>query len=126
MMHTETHPQSLTTVQLIKELDHNLMGVLPAGTDFRIEDWWDHLTGGSWMNAKSNPAALMYAIRSAVMQIPIDDEVVYGKIGIYGVLVHVSELPDPTDSLDVNCDLHGWQGKGQCPECLEPTIEAST
>lgn len=125
-MHTETHPKALQTVQLPQATMHNLMGVLPAGTDYQIEDWWDHLTGGSWMDAEGNMAACAYAFRSGLKGLPIDDEVVYGKIRGYGVLIHVSELPDPTDSLDVNCGLHGWQGKGQCPECLEPTIEEST
>jgi hypothetical protein len=63
-----------------------------AGEKYRIEDYWDRLGQGSWMFCEGNPACLMYAMRSAMEQLPTDDEVVYGKIGAFGHLVHVSEL----------------------------------
>jgi hypothetical protein len=64
-----------------------------AQMDFRVEDWWDVMTGGSWMFADGNPAAMNYAIRSASV-LPLDNEVVYGKDTATGLghLVHVSEL----------------------------------
>jgi hypothetical protein len=45
------------------------------------------LSDGNW-------AAMHYALRSALVEpmLPIDDEVVYGKIGAFGHIVHVSEL----------------------------------
>lgn len=58
---------------------------------FHIEDYWDRVAGKSWMDCAGNLAALMYAIR-ATKSLPIDDEVLYGKIGPFGHLVHVSEL----------------------------------
>lgn len=63
-----------------------------GGTWVRVEDWWDHLTGKSWMFSDGNPAAIIYALRT-VGTAPIDDEVLYAKHenGL-GVLVHVSEL----------------------------------
>jgi hypothetical protein len=59
---------------------------------FRIEDWWDRVSGGSWMSAQGNPAALIYAMRSAG-KFPADDEVLYGKdFQGMGHLLHVSEV----------------------------------
>ena len=85
-MHKESHPLAGKTVKI-------KTGQL-AGAEYRIEDWWDLLTGGSWGDAQGNPAAMKYAFRSAVTDLPMDDEVVYGKIGCLGHLVHVNELGD--------------------------------
>lgn len=63
-----------------------------AGREFLIEDWWDRVAGKSWMHCDGNPACLTYAITLPVP--PLDDEVVYGKIGAFGVLVHVSFLTE--------------------------------
>lgn len=63
-----------------------------ATYDFRIEDWWDRIAGRSWKVCDGNPACLDYAIRAGFERLPIDDEVVYGKIGLIGKLVHVSQL----------------------------------
>ena len=82
MRHSERHPQAGQTIKV---------DIGNGPVDFRLEDWWDHLTGGSWMDAVGNPAALNYAMRSA-LTLPIDDEVVYGKIGALGYLVHTSEF----------------------------------
>ena len=90
-MHSESHPLAGQTVTLSNAADP-VRGVVVSGEEFRIEDYWDKLTGGSWMFAEGNPAALQYAFRSGVCGLPVDDEVVYGKIGPYGHLVHVSEL----------------------------------
>ena len=66
-----------------------------GGQDFVVEDWWDRLTGTSWMFAQGNPACLVYATRTAFSTIPIpdDDEVLYGhtKDGL-GHLVHITEI----------------------------------
>ena len=61
-----------------------------GGSDFVVEDWWDRLTGVSWMFSDGNPACLVYAIRS--VGLPIDNEVLYGKVGHFGHLVHISEI----------------------------------
>lgn len=57
--------------------------------EYRIEDWWDRVSGGSWMFADGNPACLVYAMRTAG-RTPINNEVVYGD----GMLVHVSEIKE--------------------------------
>lgn len=64
------------------------------GAEFQVEDWWDTLTGGSWMNADGNPAAMGYAMRAGMGGLPLDNEVVYGKIGALGYLIHVSEIEE--------------------------------
>lgn len=74
----------------------------PAGEyDFVVEDYWDRLTGKSWMFSDGNPAALVYAMRTGMAPDPtaiplFDDEVLYGKIGNLGHLVHVCELLEDT------------------------------
>jgi len=51
------------------------------------------------MDANGNPAALMFAIRSARADLPTDDEVVYGKIGNFGHIIHTSELGEVVTDL---------------------------
>jgi len=53
--------------------------------------------GKSWMHADGNWAALHYAQRSGLTGLPIDNEVVYGKIDSLGHVVHVSELGELAD-----------------------------
>jgi hypothetical protein len=67
------------------------------GTEIRVEDYWDRVTGGSWMFAEGNPAALNYAVRAAVAGLPTDNEVVYGKVDSLGHIVHVSELGEAAE-----------------------------
>ena len=63
------------------------------GSEYRLEDWWANVSGGSWMEANGNPAAIKYAFRIGfATNPPADDEVVYGKVGLYGHLIHVSEI----------------------------------
>lgn len=60
--------------------------------NFDLEDWQDRVYNGqSWMNADGNPAALLYAMRAAL---PLDNDVVYGKINGLGAMMHSSELRD--------------------------------
>ena len=91
-IHSEPHPLSGRTVRLSPTVPPAPNGQTMAGADFVVEDWWDRVSGSSWMDAIGNPAAMIYAIRSGVMMIPLDDEVVYGKVDGLGHLVHVSEL----------------------------------
>lgn len=73
-----------------------------GGKTYRVEDYWDRVSGGSWMYANGNPAALQYAVRS--VGIPIDDEVLYGKIGDLGYLVHVSEIATDADAAQAGAE----------------------
>lgn len=82
----DPHPLAGQTVKL-KQSD-------PVGEPFKftIEDWWVRVSGKSWMHCTGNPGCIQYAVRSSVEHLPLDDEVLYGKIGGLGYLVHVSEL----------------------------------
>lgn len=65
------------------------------GNDFIVEDWWQNLSGESWMTSDWNPVLIEYSARVAMKNLPIDDEVLYGKIDSTGYLYHVSELELP-------------------------------
>lgn len=93
MMHEESHPLAGATVRLNDSTTDLHRSLVVAGKEYYIQDWWDKLTGGSWMFADENPAAMCYAMRTGMGgTVPTDNEVVYGKIGSLGHLVHVSEL----------------------------------
>jgi hypothetical protein len=61
---------------------------------YEVEDWWDHLAGNSpyAMEFLGNWACKNYIARVAARGLPQDDEVLYGKIGGLGHLVHLSEI----------------------------------
>ena len=63
------------------------------GKEYWVEDWWENVGGGSWMFANGNPACMKYAVRAGLKDnLPTDDNVLYGKIGSLGELIHISEL----------------------------------
>lgn len=82
-VHQHAHPLAGQSVQV--------KGGFFAGQTYLIEDWWDRVAGRSWMVSDGNPACIEYAMTSFGK--PIDDEVVYGKIGGLGKLIHVCDLP---------------------------------
>lgn len=84
IINNEKHPLSGKTVK-IKSGEFK-------DQEYTIEDYWDRVSEISWMYADGNPACLIYAIRAATNNLPEDDNVLYGKIGCLGHLVHVSEL----------------------------------
>lgn len=81
MLHTEKSPLAGQSIPLPD-----------TGTSFVVEDWWDRVTGKSWMFSDGNPAAMIYGIRSGMEGLPTDDEVLYGKVDGQGILLHVSEI----------------------------------
>jgi len=96
-MHAERHPLVDRTVLLKEEVRDAQRGMVMGGLKFEVLEWWDLLTGTSWTITDSNFACYWYAMRAASSDLPLDDEVVYGKIrnaqGIgLGHLVHVTEL----------------------------------
>ena len=91
-IHSKSHPLSGQTVRLKDGICHPQYNM--NGGEFKVEDWWDRVTGGSWMNANGNPAAIIFAIRSAGVGLPTDGEVVYGKFKGMGVIIHASEIID--------------------------------
>lgn len=86
-IHAESHPNAGESVSVKM---NTLEGLVEDSAI--IEDWWDRVSGESWMNANGNPAALIYALRVGVVGLPMDNEVVYCKIGSLGHLIHVSEI----------------------------------
>lgn len=98
MKHTEPHPLAGKTVRLNDKASDSMRGIVVEGAEFRIEDWvFGRMGDRSWMDMHGNPAALWYSARAGLSDLPIDDEVVYGKIGSYGHMVHVSELGEVVD-----------------------------
>ncbi len=95
--HTEESPLSGETVKIVfaGKGHPQLPGSEGQEYDFVVEDWWDHLTDKSWMVSNGNPACMIYGIRGGLNGLPTDDEVLYGKIGHFGHLVHISELVNP-------------------------------
>ena len=63
-----------------------------AGSDYRVEDWWENVSGKSWMFSQGNMACIKYAVRNAKDNLPVDNDVLYGKIGAFGHLVHITEI----------------------------------
>jgi hypothetical protein len=59
-----------------------------------VEDWWINVTGKSWMEASGIPVAIQYGLRSGLSGLPTDNQVVYGKIGGLGYLLHDTELEE--------------------------------
>lgn len=94
----DKHPLAGCIVPLKDGMQHPQFDL--DGEDFHLEDYWQNVAGMSWQQADGNPAAIMYALRSGRLGLPIDDEVVYGKVRGMGVLVHVSELATQTKSAE--------------------------
>ena len=67
---------------------------------FEVEDWNDRVFGQWWGAMNGNFAALDYAVRSAAEGLPTDNEVCYGKIDGFGVMIHVSQLGDVVEQTD--------------------------
>ncbi len=99
MTHKEPHPLAGKTVVLNNNAFDPCRGIVEAGEEFEVIDWWDAISNNaSWTIAQnSNFAAAHYGFRlgereKLVSPLPYDDEVVYGHIGAFGHLVHTTEL----------------------------------
>ncbi len=94
-MSTEATPGTWapgTTVRIRDGVTDPAQGAVVPGAEYRIEDLWIKIAGKSWGDSTGNPACLQYAMRAAANHLPLDDNVLYGKIGAFGHLVHVSEI----------------------------------
>ncbi len=92
MTHRNSHPFAGLTVSLTRGInDPN--GSYPVGTEYHLEDYADRINGRpiDWQNPRTF-AELNYIRRSALDKQPLDENVVYGKIGSLGYLVHESEI----------------------------------
>jgi len=95
MIHQTDSPLKGKTVKIKANAKHPQVKNF-GGSEFLVENWWDKVSGGSWMFADGNPACMIYAIRTGFSEntVPIDDEVLYGKIGCFGHLVYISEIEE--------------------------------
>ena len=92
-MHKKAHPFAGQVVRLKENIGRFIDRTQAGGVEFQVEDWGDRVLGGSVWNANGNPAAMEYAMRTALRGgIPIDDCAVYGKVDGYGHFVHDSEI----------------------------------
>ncbi len=55
---TRHHELAGQTVTLKAGVKDPVQGMVVSGAQFTVEDYWETLTGGSWMDANGNPAAL--------------------------------------------------------------------
>lgn len=92
MLHKDSSPLAGKTVHIKENVEHFQFPNF-GGSEYRVEDWWDRVANKSWMDCDGNPACLVYAMRGAG-QTPIDDEVLYGKVGGFGHLVHITEIEE--------------------------------
>lgn len=92
-MHLEPSPLAGKSVRIREGVEHPQVPDF-AGSEFHVEDWWDRVAGKSWMDCDGNPACMVYAIRTGTSKTPVptDNEVLYGHMGPFGHLVHVSEI----------------------------------
>lgn len=61
------------------------------GSQYEIEDYWDRISGGSWMDSE-DPDVIKYALTGLSYRVPLDNEVLYGQINGVGYLVRVAWL----------------------------------
>ena len=89
-MHKEQSPLADKVVRIKKHVQDI------GGEEYRVEDWWDRLGQGSWMESRKNFACRDYVERAVKSRPspPMDDEVLYGKVGLFGKLVHVTEIEE--------------------------------
>lgn len=69
------------------------------GKIFKVQDYWDRLTGLSWIIARGNSTCLDYGRRVDKENLPMDNEVLFGHIGHRSLLMHVSDLIDEQEQL---------------------------
>lgn len=93
-IHEEKHPLADQKVKIKLAAPFSLAEASWTDEDpeYLIEDWYDRVAGQSWMFSNGNLAALNYAVRSVHGDLPLDDNVVYGKIHGLGYILHQSEI----------------------------------
>ncbi|MCK9434793.1 MAG: hypothetical protein M0R32_08270 [Candidatus Cloacimonetes bacterium] len=91
MIHNAPHAFAGSTAKIKPGIKHPQFEDF-GGSEFHLEDWWDRVSGESWMFCDGNMACMIYGMRSGMAHLPTDNEVVYGKVGGLGHLLHISEL----------------------------------
>jgi len=95
MKHSQPHPLAgkTVTIKATSNLQNGRINT-EGPLEYRVEDYWDRVSGKSWMVSNGSPAAMSYGFRTGLSNaiIPTDDEVLYGKIEGMGTLVHITEI----------------------------------
>lgn len=111
-VHAEQHPLAGKKIKV--KLRGEPMQFLVDGAEMRVLDWWSHAHKDNEIKSSlpqllssPSPAARMYVIRAETAGIPLDDDVIYGKIAItppqgiaslpgqgvgLGYIIHSSEI----------------------------------
>lgn len=92
---TTTHKHQHSLAGKTVKIKSNVF--LHGGKDFEVRDWWDRCSGYSWRYGIGTiPVCSTYATRAFMSLNPrmFNEEVVYGKIGSFMYIFHVSELED--------------------------------
>jgi hypothetical protein len=98
VIHPDPHPLAGKTVKLYpappSSRAASLLFAEPHHREFVVEDWQDRVFGKSWqhLDLGGSPAVIDYAMRVGMTALPKDDDVVYGKVGSFGHIVHASEI----------------------------------
>lgn len=87
----EKSPYAGMTVKTKPDVGSDMRPTL-GNCEFVIEDWWQNVAGVSWIDSGNDYRVRKYALRIGGTKVPVDDEVLYGKIGPSEYLFHVSEL----------------------------------
>ncbi len=88
-MSRETHPLARQTVT-IKPIEGREYQNVVEGAEYRVEDWVENVMGPLQMG---NPAVLGYILRTTGLPNDVGtSDLVYGKIGGLGYVLHDSEL----------------------------------
>lgn len=86
---------------------HTLGSTQDTELEYRVEDWWDRVSGQDVVTSAfndGNPAAVLYIKRMQELHkdnpeaIPQDKDHLYGKIGSFGHILHLSEVEAGTIS----------------------------
>lgn len=88
-IHDEPSPLAGMTVKVKAGIEHVQV---QGGDDYHVEDWWDRVSGKSWMFCDGNFACMNYGMHAGLSGLPTDNDVLYGKVGGFGVLLHISEI----------------------------------
>lgn len=65
-----------------------------GGRECIVHDYWDRMYGITWQEGREDglAACIFYDARARAEGLPLDNEVLYVRVGSLGYLVHVTEI----------------------------------
>lgn len=97
-----------------------------GGQPCEIVDWYERTGAGkTWRQAleEGDPRAQGYAVRRGLGKLPLDDEVLFGRVDGMGQLIHVSEIQGASGATQTSNGpaLANQDAVGKpCPGCGKP------